>query len=79
MSETPAPGVFTSTSTSQLDTPLPYKPLVIWPPEFTTSLENKENVRIAFNRTYQRIQKAGCHFLLLEPTDKPRGSILFTV
>ena len=73
MSETLHPAAFTSAATNQLNTPPPYKSSVIWPPEFKTSLERNENVRIAFDKTFQRIEKAGCYFLLLEPTGKPRG------
>ena len=66
----------TSTSTAQLDIPPPYKESVIWPQEYTFSLDKNEAVRNAFKKTYLRIQKAGCHFLLLEPTATPHGYFL---
>ena len=73
MSATQSESESTSNSINQLDLPDPYKPSLVWPQEFTRSLEQNENIRSAFRKTYQRIQKAGCHFLFLEPTGKPQG------
>ena len=77
MSATQSQNESSSTSTDQIDLPDPYKSSVIWPPEFTASIEQNENIKSAFRKTYYRIQKAGCHFLLLEPTGNPQGSSLF--
>lgn len=73
MSTTLSMDAISSTSINELEIPIPYNPSVIWPSEFTTSLEKNETIRNAFKKTYMRIQKAGCQFLLLEPTNTPQG------
>ena len=66
----------TSTPMHLLPIPPPYKESVVWPDEFTVSISNDANVRAAFQRTYERIKRAGCHFLLLEPTPQPQSYVL---
>lgn len=76
MDSTANPDMDTSTSMDQLQIPPPYNQSVIWPHEYTVSLEQSEDIRNAFRKTYMRIQKAGCHFLFLEPTTTAKGYLL---
>ena len=54
----------------------PYTPLVVWPQEYTRSLE-KAAVKEAFRKTYNKIRQAGCNLLLLEPAVTP-GRFFFS-
>ena len=46
----------------------PYNSVVVWPDEYTRSLE-KPKVYEAFKKTCKKLLQAGCKFLLLEPTE----------
>ena len=49
-----------------------YQPNLKRPPEYTKSLEDNERVSSAFLRSFEKIKKAGCQFLLLECTGRGR-------
>ena len=73
---TTAPSMSSSEDVDYRTAMSPYNPLVSWPPEYTQSLE-KQEVKDAFRKTYNRICQAGCQFLLLEPAGRPGSLILF--